>query len=120
MQKQLNTQPKPLNLGTVSFLSILSLLFFSFSANGQERNNLKTELFQLTDKMYDKAINADANLLAPEAYEKGVEHYKEAEEDFKKEDDLKEIREGLQQANNYFRKAINHVGLTGTNRDNVA
>ncbi|RMF56005.1 MAG: hypothetical protein D6748_14370, partial [Calditrichaeota bacterium] len=73
--------------------------------------DLRTQLFGETDKIMQAALNAKADLLAPDNYSRAMKLYREAEEDFNKGKNLEDIRKKLKGSQAYFQQAIEKTKL---------
>ncbi|MDH3252335.1 MAG: OmpA family protein [Ignavibacteria bacterium] len=77
--------------------------------HGPAQDNLRTQLFDETDKVLAEAKEKNAHLYAPRSFAQGMENYREAEEKFQRGKNIEDIREGLTRAASFFRKALNGV-----------
>jgi outer membrane protein OmpA-like peptidoglycan-associated protein len=68
--------------------------------------DVKSTLFEETNKAMEQANKINASILSPGNYDQAMEHYREAENDYELGYSLEGIRETLQSATNYFYKAI--------------
>ncbi len=92
-------------------MMLIVLLSGIFVASQLQAQSVRASLFKDTDQILQEAKNADAPLLAPKNFDKGMEKYREAEKDLKKGKDLEGIRKKLKEASTYFSKAINATPL---------
>jgi outer membrane protein OmpA-like peptidoglycan-associated protein len=67
--------------------------------------NTRSQLFDATDAARERATAADAELLAPETFARGLELYGQAEEDFARGRAIDRIRIALDQATGHFTTA---------------
>lgn len=84
------------------------LLFFFLMAISSQllfSQEIRERYFKETDRIYQKAQNANAEILAPNFYEEGLEFYQDAETGLDEGDKLKDIENKLSQATYYFTKA---------------
>jgi len=88
------------------FIIIISGLIAAASAQ-----DVKSEYFAEADKEMNSAVEAKADILAPENFKKAMEYYSDAEDDYKKEKDPGEIRKKLKAAVVHFQKAGQAVQL---------
>lgn len=70
------------------------------------QENLRVQLFGDTDKILAQAREKKANLYAPVTFNRGMEYYDDAEDDFKGGRNLEDIRGKLRSAAGHFTKAI--------------
>ncbi|KAA3620042.1 MAG: hypothetical protein DWQ05_04760 [Calditrichaeota bacterium] len=85
------------------------LVTFNFSsAVGQD---IRASLFKDADAALTVAKKAKADVLSPKSFEQAMKHYKIAEADFKKGENLEEIRKQLRAAVSYFNKAVKATEL---------
>jgi len=87
---------------------MFSLFFIAGILSAQE---MRKTLFEEVDKLKANAEEVNAQLMAPNNYEEGVENYKDAETGLKDGDDLDDIRELIEKATENFRKAYNKAKL---------
>ncbi|MGA1874295.1 MAG: OmpA family protein [bacterium] len=73
---------------------------------GIELGEPKSEMFVSTKELLDRAVSERADELAPEVYEKALNRYVEAEDDFEKGKDTAKIEEKLEETEQYAMKAI--------------
>ncbi|MFQ5638304.1 MAG: hypothetical protein ACE5IR_09970 [bacterium] len=73
--------------------------------------DVKATLFKEAKPALQQAKQAKADILAPKSFNKGMEHYREAEEDLKKGENLEDIRKKLRAAVAYFTKAAEATKL---------
>jgi len=75
------------------------------------QESIKQSLFKEADEALKVAKEKQADLYAPKAFGKGMERYREAEEDFRKGKKLEDIRKRLKRAVVYFKKATEATKL---------
>ncbi len=95
----------------MKFAQIITLLAATAIVLPIKAQDVQASLFHEADRMMGLAKNAQADILSPQAYEDAMEVYMEAVEDYKEEDDLKDIRENLAEAVTNFNKALENVEL---------
>lgn len=71
----------------------------------------KQALFMKANKSWQTALKSQADVLAPKNFALGVNHYKQAEADFRNGESLDGIRIDLQKSEDYFKIAQNAVKL---------
>jgi outer membrane protein OmpA-like peptidoglycan-associated protein len=74
-------------------------------------DNVKALLFKEANTSMNKAKFVNADILAPNNFGEGLKLYKEAEKNFKQEEELDEIRKDLSESVKYFNKAIESTKL---------
>ena len=86
----------------------LFLTFFgaTLAASAQ---NLSDDLFAQIDQRAASARAAQAHVLSPENYRKGIKAYREAVEEFQSQGELGDINEDIEEANDYFEQAMKNV-----------
>jgi OOP family OmpA-OmpF porin len=88
---------------------VVACLIFAFTfANAQE---LEQTIFGATENSRDAAEAAQAVLLSPNAYQRGVEELDAAKRDFEKGKNLERIEDGLAEARSYFQAAIANADI---------
>lgn len=88
------------------------LLFLAFQIGVfAQENDVKSQLFGQTQRIYEEAERQKANILAPKSYGKAYEKYSKAEDDYQKGRNLEDIRKNLREAEAYFSKALEAVRL---------
>jgi len=90
-----------------------ALLIASIGAMSALAQDVEKSLFKDADQAMKEAKEARAELLAPQAFLKGLEAYREAQSDFRGGKDLGRIREKLNEAVNSFRQAKESTQLAG-------
>jgi outer membrane protein OmpA-like peptidoglycan-associated protein len=98
-------------------MSILILIFII--SNSVICQDIKSTLFEETNKAMDQANKISASIFSPGNYEQAIEFYREAENDYASGYGLEGIRETLQSANNYFYKAIEVTKLADVTFTNL-
>jgi outer membrane protein OmpA-like peptidoglycan-associated protein len=93
-----------IGIGSVIFL-------FMIAAGTLEAQDVKSVLFKDATTSMQKAKNVHADILAPDNFSKGMEIYKEAEQDLKDGDKLADISKNLRESIGFFNKAINATKL---------
>lgn len=89
-----------------SFLSILFISLIVFNTAGYAQSQeVRQSLFKEADQVLKEANEANANLMSPDNYNEGMERYQEASKALKDGDNLQDIREKLEDAIAYFKKA---------------
>lgn len=71
-----------------------------------EAQDLRGTLFAAADSSMQQAIAAEAELLAPAAFERGLSAYRDSETDFERGRNIERIRNNLANAESAFREAI--------------
>lgn len=88
------------------FIGIIFLSFILFNTNGYAQSEeLRQSLFKVADQALKEANDANASLLSPDNYDEGIELYQEAAKALRDGDNLQDIREKLEEAVTYFKKA---------------
>lgn len=112
---RLNTAPHRRVVG--SALAALAGLVLAAGAAGQDAANdssrqseLRGRLFGDADAALEAAREADAELLAPESFEEGIDAYREAEEDLADERSVDRIRGELEDAVASLERAVEVAG----------
>lgn len=82
-----------------------ALLLSAVLAGGARAQDLRATLFPKADQALDAAKKADAELLAPNGYERGMKAYTEADSDLKRGRNMERIRGELADAVADFKKA---------------
>ena len=91
-------------------LMYLGLFFTSFGLPwAAEAQDVSRDLFAQIDQRAVAVQAADASVLSPENYTKGVQAYQNAAAEFRAQGELEEINEEIQEANNYFDQAMKNV-----------
>ncbi len=78
---------------------------------GLAAQDVRETLFRDTDQVLAEAKEARADILAPESFNQGMRHYREAERNLERGRDLRDIRRELDRATQYFRKATEATAL---------
>ncbi|MEJ2052960.1 MAG: hypothetical protein P8X42_03485 [Calditrichaceae bacterium] len=94
--------------------SILSIVFsFLFTNLVTAQSNLKNNLFDDYRQLIEKAREKNAEILSPENFEKAVEKFDEADQNYdqNKSGGLKEIRKKLDESKQFAEKALSVVEL---------
>ncbi|MCF7827083.1 MAG: OmpA family protein [Candidatus Marinimicrobia bacterium] len=82
-------------------------------STGPISSQVKANLFDDAKKAWQEAIAINADVLAPENYDQGVEFIKKAQADMVKEQNMKDIRANLSKAEAAFRRAIHFAKMAG-------
>jgi len=85
----------------------------SINATAVMAQDVEKSLFKEADQAMKQAKEANAELLAPQAYLGGLQAYTDAQSDFRAGKDLGRIRQKLNQAVASFRKATEATSLAG-------
>jgi outer membrane protein OmpA-like peptidoglycan-associated protein len=70
------------------------------------QDNVRSGLFADADRVLTQAREKQANLYAPTNFGKGMEAYREADDDFKRGRNLEDIRTKLREATSWFNRSI--------------
>jgi len=98
-------------LNNLGFLGLLAAVLFLLGSTvlvpstSLAQQDIKESLFKEADEALRIAQEKQANLYAPKAFLKGMERYREAEEDLRKGKNLEDIRKKLKEAEVSFKKA---------------
>jgi outer membrane protein OmpA-like peptidoglycan-associated protein len=93
-------------------LVVWSVLVMSVSVSAvNAQSDTRTALFSEADEMVRLANDMQANVLAPKAYDKALEHYQKAEENFTKGKSIADIRKELKTATSGFQSAVDATKL---------
>ena len=92
---------------TVTRFAVLACLLAVFSARGWAQQDLRASLFAETDRALAQARAANAELLAPETFARGMEAYMAAESDLTRGRNMERIRSALASAAKAFTEAGN-------------
>ena len=97
-------------LGGLSLITAAALSPFATPAallapRAAQAQELRSGLFRQADEAMQAALAARADILAPDAYQEAMEHYRRAEEGFERGRDLNDIRERLNRAVRFFNQA---------------
>lgn len=95
----------------VKYPIVLFALHFCGSLLFSQDTSVRGQLFAAADKIFEEARNKNADILAPRNYTKAHESYLKADDDFKKGRKLDDIRKRLQEAEVYFKKALEAVRI---------
>ncbi|RCW29223.1 OmpA family protein [Marinilabilia salmonicolor] len=87
----------------VAILLCLSLMMISTLSYAQQT---KSTLFKKADQAMLDAKFAQADLLVPDEYNKGIENYRQAEKHFADQKGVEKIEESLVEAVNHFNRAV--------------
>lgn len=91
-------------------ITIAMVLITTSWSYGQ--NQLRENLFGDYEKLLDQLQAENAAVLSPENYKKALKYYKQADEDYKDEDEsLIAIKKNLQKSQEYANKALQIVAL---------
>lgn len=97
-------------------LVVLILGSVSISLSAQD---IKASLFKEADQAMQEATMVQAELLAPKNFKKAMEYYSDAENDFKREKNLDDIRKKLRAAISYFQTAAQATKLAEVTFQNL-
>jgi OmpA-OmpF porin, OOP family len=92
---------------TVTRFAVLACLLAVFAARGWAQQDLRTSLFAETDRALEQARAANAELLAPATFARGMEAYMAAESDLARGRNMERIRDALASASRAFTEAGN-------------
>jgi outer membrane protein OmpA-like peptidoglycan-associated protein len=92
---------------TVIRFAVLACLLAVFAARGWAQQDLRTSLFAETDRALETARAANAELLAPATFTRGMEAYMAAESDLARGRNMERIRDSLTSAARSFTEAGN-------------
>ena len=98
---------------------MLTFILIFIISNSVFCQDIKSTLFEETNKAMEQANKISASIFSPGNYEQAIEFYREAENDYASGYSLEEIRETLQSANNYFYKAIEVTKLADVTFTNL-
>ncbi len=87
-------------------MRLIITALFMLSGVAVSQDNLRTELFKEADPLYQQVKNRHAELYAPGAYARATEYYTAADEAYRKEKKIEDIREKVKNACAYFAKAL--------------
>jgi outer membrane protein OmpA-like peptidoglycan-associated protein len=90
---------------TLTRFAALVCLLTAFAARAPAQDNLRTSLFAQADTALEQARAADAELLAPGTFTRGLEAYIGAESDFTRGRNMDRIRSALASATRAFTEA---------------
>jgi OOP family OmpA-OmpF porin len=86
-------------------LFLVACLFTAVGAV-KAQDNLRAQLFNDADRALNQAKEKKADMYGPISFEKAMEYYSKADEEYKSGKNLEDIREKLQNAVSYFAKAV--------------
>ena len=92
---------------------VLTVLIASIHASAVQDQDVEKSLFKDADQAMQAAKESGADLLAPEAFLKGLQAYTDAQSEFRAGKDLGKIRQKLSEAVTSFRKATDATKLAG-------
>ncbi len=104
------------NLSIIIIVVCVTTLFVA-SAVAQKQSesvggdNVKTVLFRDANTAMKAAENANADILAPQNFGKGMKSYQKAENELQMGNDLDDIRQNLSEACDFFNQAIDATKL---------
>lgn len=81
--------------------------------------DIKASLFKDADQARQEATAAQAELLAPKNFSQAMAYYNDADNDFRKEKNLDDIRKKLRAAVTYFKKAVEATKLAQVTFQNL-
>jgi len=91
------------------FLLVIFLtIFLTGSLLSQDA---KPIIFDDARRAYLSAIVKRADILSPNNFDNGIKYYEKANSDYKSGDDLKDIKENLNEATKYFEKSIEEIDV---------
>jgi len=96
------------NLASIYVFMILLNVFFSPKVFSQD---IRESLFSEVDNALKTANEARAQLLSPDLYEEAMDLYQDAERDLDRGRNIQKIRETLNEAIGYFKKATENTKL---------
>lgn len=85
--------------------AVLASLLFALAVPAAAQQNLRASLFEAADRALEDARAANAELLAPATFTRGLEAYRGAESDFERGRNMDRIRSGLDSAARAFAEA---------------
>jgi len=97
---------------TLWHMAVATLLLAAGAASAQ--NELRDTFFREADAAKAAADSADAELLAPRSYERGMREYREAEEALARGRNIDYVRGNASEATNHFKTATEAAGLART------
>lgn len=100
---------------------IAGILMLLYLATGllYAQADLRKSLFLEADEVLKAAKNASADVLAPKSFDKGMEYYRDAEEDLQKGRNIEDIRKKIRAAISYFKMAIDATRLSSVSFSEV-
>lgn len=98
---------KPMIFFTMIGLLLIGIPFHFLNA----QEDVKATLFKEANTALQQAQEAQADVLAPKNFNKGMEYYRDAESDLKKGRNLEDIRTRLRAAASYFNQATKATRL---------
>lgn len=90
---------------------LITLIFALIGCQFAVANDVETLLFGAANKALITANTANANLLAPNSYNKASSYYKQAQEKFDKGQSIERIKKDLTNAETHYKKAIEATQL---------
>ena len=96
------------------FKLVLTGLLLVFAAQGQAQDELRTTFFRDADAARAAAESQNAAVLAPRAWERGVNEYEDAEEALERGRNIEFVRDNAADATQYFREAAEKAQLAKT------
>lgn len=84
-------------------VTLMSIFGFVQCVQAQD---LRSTLFADVDAAMEEAREAQADLLAPESFRRGLEAYRDADDDFARGRNIERIGNSLEEAGSYFQEAI--------------
>lgn len=93
--------------------SLFTIILFCLSSLTMAANDssIRVQLFSKVDTSFTVARDAQADVLAPENYERAMKYYRSAEKRFSQNRGLDDIREHLVESESYLRKAMEATRL---------
>ncbi|MGB5336685.1 MAG: OmpA family protein, partial [Woeseiaceae bacterium] len=92
---------------------VLSLLMLTAGA-GHAQDELRNTFFKEADAAKAAAESANAELLAPRSYERGLKEYRDAESALQRGRNIEFVRTNAADATEYFRTAAEKAGIAAT------
>ncbi|MGB5629295.1 MAG: OmpA family protein [Woeseiaceae bacterium] len=93
---------------------VVAVLALSFAAQGYAQDELRKTFFKEADAALAAAEAANAELLAPRAFERGQKEYSEAEDALRRGRNIETVRANAADATQYFREAAEKASLAQT------
>jgi outer membrane protein OmpA-like peptidoglycan-associated protein len=100
-------------LATLPGLAILAVLAFTAGTAGAQ-DELRETFFKEADAAKAAAEAANAELLAPRGWERGLKEYADAEKDLERGANIESVRKNASAATEYFTEAAAAAELAGT------
>ncbi|MEM8546871.1 MAG: OmpA family protein [Pseudomonadota bacterium] len=97
---------------TATIVRVLGAALLLLSAAQAPGQTLRATLFEQADAAYQEAREADAALLAPRNYERGIKAYRAAEEALEQGRNVETVRNRLADATARFKEALNTINVS--------